>query len=164
MWGEPIVFVSDPDAMKRIFVTHHKNYAKDPWSYKLFGRILGKGLVTSEGTLWRNQRALLSPAFHVAALGRMVPIFTAASQRLMLVTPPPLSLSPSLSHSLTHSRYLSACLPVSLPVCPRTRVLGVLRAARRCPWLNRAQVWRWAARTGAPTRCLWCPLCVTAVL
>jgi cytochrome P450 len=83
VWGSPFLFVSDPDAIKRIFVTNHKNYAKDPWSYKLFGRILGKGLVTSEGPLWKAERALLSPAFHTNALGRLIPCFSQAGERFV---------------------------------------------------------------------------------
>jgi cytochrome P450 len=45
-------------------------------------RILGHGIVTSEGALWKQQRAVLSPAFHVTALERMVPVFLSASARL----------------------------------------------------------------------------------
>ncbi len=83
VWGSPVLFVSDPDAIKRIFVTNHKNYAKDKRFYTLFGRILGKGLVTSEGALWKAERALMSPAFHITALGRLIPCFTTAGQRLV---------------------------------------------------------------------------------
>ena len=48
-------------------------------------RILGKGIVTSEGALWRSQRAVLSPAFHQTCLENMIPVFLSASQRLSYV-------------------------------------------------------------------------------
>lgn len=57
------------------------NYKKDAWSYQLFARILGKGVVTAEGAAWKKQRALLSPAFHSRSLHRFMPTFTSAVTR-----------------------------------------------------------------------------------
>jgi cytochrome P450 len=45
--------------------------------------VLGHGLVTAEGAHWKQQRALLSPAFHFGALQRMQPLFEAAAARLV---------------------------------------------------------------------------------
>ena len=44
---------------------------------------MGAGLVTAEGAHWKQQRALLSPAFHIGALQRMQPLFEEAAARLV---------------------------------------------------------------------------------
>jgi hypothetical protein len=45
--------------------------------------VLGKGIVTSEGSIWKTQRTLLSPAFHFTSLERLMTVFDCASVRLM---------------------------------------------------------------------------------
>jgi cytochrome P450 len=72
MGGEQIVLVSDPQAIKDILVTHNRNFLKSR-GLERAKRILGQGLLTSEGALHLRQRRLMQPAFHrerVAAYGR----------------------------------------------------------------------------------------------
>jgi cytochrome P450 len=45
--------------------------------------ILGHGIVTSDGDYWKQQRAMLSPAFHFSALERLQKVFDAAAGRLV---------------------------------------------------------------------------------
>jgi cytochrome P450 len=53
-----------PDAIKHILVGNHGNYRKPALITGPLGELAGKGLVTSEGALWRRQRKLAQPAFH----------------------------------------------------------------------------------------------------
>jgi cytochrome P450 len=55
--------VNDPEGIKHVLVDRAKNYPKSI-TYRAFEPLLGKGLLTSEGDLWRRQRRLVQPAFH----------------------------------------------------------------------------------------------------
>ncbi|HEY8427999.1 MAG TPA: cytochrome P450 [Sandaracinaceae bacterium] len=54
--------VSDIDAIKHVLVDNNKNYVKSR-NYQGLKLVLGEGLVTSDGELWRRQRKLAQPAF-----------------------------------------------------------------------------------------------------
>lgn len=54
--------VYDVDAIKRVLVDNNKNYVKSR-NYQGLKLVLGEGLLTSEGELWRRQRKLAQPAF-----------------------------------------------------------------------------------------------------
>lgn len=53
-----------PDAVKRVLVDNNHNYDKQTRGYDKLRELLGQGLLTSEGELWRRQRRIAQPAFH----------------------------------------------------------------------------------------------------
>ncbi|HEY1954258.1 MAG TPA: cytochrome P450 [Polyangiaceae bacterium] len=57
------VLLTNPDAIRHVLVENPKNYEKSR-NYAGLKVILGQGLVTSEGEVWRRQRKLAQPAFH----------------------------------------------------------------------------------------------------
>ncbi len=61
--GERIYVVSDPQAIKDILVTHNRNFTKSR-GLERAKRLLGNGLLTSEGAFHLRQRRLMQPAFH----------------------------------------------------------------------------------------------------
>lgn len=70
------VLCNDPAYVQHVLVANHRNYVKSR-SYRGLALVLGQGLVTSEGDLWKRQRKLSQPAFHhhrlaglVGAMGR----------------------------------------------------------------------------------------------
>lgn len=63
MGGELIFFVNDPQYIKDILVTHHRNFTKSR-GLERTKRLLGNGLLTSEGAFHLRQRRLMQPAFH----------------------------------------------------------------------------------------------------
>jgi len=70
--GEQLFLVNDPQLIKDILVTHHKNFTKSR-GLERTKRLLGNGLLTSEGAVHLRQRRLMQPAFHrdrIAAYGR----------------------------------------------------------------------------------------------
>jgi cytochrome P450 len=58
-----LFIASDPAAVKHVLVDNHRNYTKGP-AYELLAKVLGEGLVTSEGELWRRHRRIVQPAMH----------------------------------------------------------------------------------------------------
>ncbi|QRK10415.1 cytochrome P450 [Archangium violaceum] len=63
--------VTHPDGLKHVLQDHVKNYTKDHYSYAMFRRIVGDGLLTSQGETWLKQRRLAQPAFHRARISAM---------------------------------------------------------------------------------------------
>jgi cytochrome P450 len=54
-----------PADIEYVFRTNHRNFIKDKGTRTLLADVLGQGLVTSEGELWRRQRRLAQPAFQL---------------------------------------------------------------------------------------------------
>jgi cytochrome P450 len=63
MAGEQVFLVSDPHLIKDILVTHNRNFIKGRGLQRA-KRLLGDGLLTSEGQHHLRQRRLMQPAFH----------------------------------------------------------------------------------------------------
>src|ERR1700733_10959849 len=55
--------IHHPDDVKRVLVSNHRNYTKGAGLDRV-KILLGKGLMTSEGELWRRQRYMMQPFFH----------------------------------------------------------------------------------------------------
>jgi cytochrome P450 len=61
----PALFLFHPDHVEYVLATGSKNFIKAATLRSpFFHRLVGKGLVTSEGDFWRRQRRLAQPAFH----------------------------------------------------------------------------------------------------
>jgi cytochrome P450 len=61
--GEHVFVVSDPRAIKDVLMTHNQNFTKSR-GLERTKRLLGQGLLTSEGAVHLRQRRLMQPAFH----------------------------------------------------------------------------------------------------
>ncbi|MGD8935795.1 MAG: cytochrome P450 [Thiogranum sp.] len=66
--------VTDPDAVRRVLVSNHRNYTKGVGIERV-RVLLGNGLMASEGDQWRRQRRLLQSAFHRPAVETFFPIY-----------------------------------------------------------------------------------------
>jgi cytochrome P450 len=61
----PALFLFHPDQVEFVLATGSKNFIKAAsLRSPFFQRLVGNGLVTSEGDFWRRQRRLAQPAFH----------------------------------------------------------------------------------------------------
>jgi len=63
MAGEQLFLVNDPRLVRDILVTHNRNFTKSR-GLERSKRLLGQGLLTSEGAMHLRQRRLMQPAFH----------------------------------------------------------------------------------------------------
>jgi cytochrome P450 len=74
MAGEQLFLVNDPRLIRDILVTHNRNFTKSR-GLERSKRLLGQGLLTSEGARHLRQRRLMQPAFHrdrIAAYGGLM--------------------------------------------------------------------------------------------
>jgi cytochrome P450 len=69
-------FFNHPDYIKDILVTNHQNFMKG-LALQRAKRLLGEGLLTSEGDFHRRQRRLAQPAFHRHRITSYADVMTA---------------------------------------------------------------------------------------
>jgi cytochrome P450 len=77
-----IYVFSHPDHVRRVLVDNHQNYTKGIGIERV-GILLGKGLMVSEGELWRRQRRMIQPAFHRDVIARMIEHIRNANRDLL---------------------------------------------------------------------------------
>jgi len=63
MAGEQLFLVNEPRLIRDVLVTHNRNFTKSR-GLERSKRLLGQGLLTSEGAIHLRQRRLMQPAFH----------------------------------------------------------------------------------------------------
>jgi enediyne biosynthesis protein E7 len=68
--------VNNPDDIKRILVSNHRNYTKGVGLDRV-AILLGKGIMTSEGDRWRRQRRMIQPMFHRRVIERYAAVIDA---------------------------------------------------------------------------------------
>ena len=61
--GGKVLISANPGLIKQVLQTNHKNYPKDR-GYDQLALMLGQGLVTSKGAMWKKQRKIAQPTFH----------------------------------------------------------------------------------------------------
>ncbi|MEV0296910.1 cytochrome P450 [Nocardia sp. NPDC050710] len=72
----------DPDHINQVLVTNAAKYSKGI-SYQSLNYLLGPGLLTSGGELWKRQRALIKPAFARRHVDTEIPLMIACGQRML---------------------------------------------------------------------------------
>jgi cytochrome P450 len=75
--------VSHPNGIRQVLQKNHLNYDRNVITYKPLRPFLGNGLSLSEGTLWRQQRRLMQPAFHRQRLANLATQMTTAADALL---------------------------------------------------------------------------------
>jgi cytochrome P450 len=65
LWAawQVLVLTCAPDVIRHVMMTHAEDYTRLPLGRRVLGPIAGRGLLTSEGDLWRRQRRAMAPAF-----------------------------------------------------------------------------------------------------
>ena len=60
-----VVLLSRPDHIEHVLTTHSRDFIKPVFFRSpFFRRLVGRGLLTSDGEFWRRQRRLIQPVFH----------------------------------------------------------------------------------------------------
>lgn len=76
------VLLAHPDQVEEVLVANARHVVKSP-ILRTARRLLGRGLLTSEGELWRRQRRLVQPAFLRRRIEGYGPAMLAATERLL---------------------------------------------------------------------------------
>ncbi len=74
--------IHHPDDVKRVLVSNHRNYTKGIGLDRV-KILLGKGIMTSEGELWKRQRHMMQPFFHRRVVTAFADRVAAANERLL---------------------------------------------------------------------------------
>ncbi|MFI4933973.1 MAG: cytochrome P450 [Caulobacterales bacterium] len=81
-YGVYLYGVNDPRYAQHVLRKNWQNYKKG-FAIKRIGLLLGKGLMVSEGELWKTQRKMIQPAFHGRAIGALAQVITQANDELV---------------------------------------------------------------------------------
>jgi cytochrome P450 len=65
----------DPDLVQRVLLDNASNYVKPDVVKRLLAPAIGRGLLTSDGGLWREQRRIVAANFAPAAVDSLIPEF-----------------------------------------------------------------------------------------
>jgi len=74
--------IHHPDDVKRVLVANHRNYTKGIGLDRV-KILLGKGIMTSEGELWKRQRYMMQPLFHRRVITRFASVIAEANERCL---------------------------------------------------------------------------------
>lgn len=70
-----------PDAVGRVLLDNAANYVKPDVVKTLLKPTIGRGLLSSDGELWREQRKIVAANFAPAAVDALIPVFARAARR-----------------------------------------------------------------------------------
>ena len=74
--------INHPDDVKRVLVSNHKNYTKGSGLDRV-KILLGHGIMTSEGDLWKRQRYMMQPSFHRRVITEFNQLIDACNDRFI---------------------------------------------------------------------------------
>lgn len=80
---DPVILISSPEAIQYLLHQNHRNYRKRTERWKVFRQLVGKGLLTSDGDLWRRQRQRIQPAFHQSRIARFEAVIAEETSNLL---------------------------------------------------------------------------------
>lgn len=72
-----------PDAVQHVLLDQAGRYEKPTIVKSLLAPVIGRGLLTSDGELWREQRRIVAASFVPAAVDSQIPVFAAAAAAIM---------------------------------------------------------------------------------
>jgi cytochrome P450 len=81
MLGTVVHIPRHPDAIERVLLGNAGNYEKPRLVKRVVAPLIGRGLVSSDGELWRTQRKIVAPSFAPGAINRMIGLMAAAAER-----------------------------------------------------------------------------------
>jgi len=81
--GFRVHILLDPELIERVLLGNAANYVKPDIVKHLLGPIIGQGLLTSDGQLWRDQRKIVAASFSPAAVEAQRGMFVRAARDSM---------------------------------------------------------------------------------
>src|SRR5439155_3095120 len=80
--GSYTYVIHHPDDVKRVLVSNHRNYTKGSGLDRV-KILLGNGIMTSEGELWKRQRYMMQPMFHRKMITQFSQLIDACNERFI---------------------------------------------------------------------------------
>jgi cytochrome P450 len=77
------VLIAHPDDIHKVLVAEAGKFRKSVIYRELLSRVLGNGLLTSDGEFWQRQRKLAQPAFHYKRIQSYGAVMTAYAARML---------------------------------------------------------------------------------
>ena len=68
-----------PELVEHVLLDNAANYVKPDLVKRLLHRTIGRGLLSSDGELWRDQRKIVAANFAPGAIDKLIPTFTHAA-------------------------------------------------------------------------------------
>lgn len=81
--GFQVHVLLDPDLVQHVLLDNAANYVKPDIVKHLLDPIIGRGLLTSDGQLWRDQRKIVAASFSPAAVEAQRAMFVRAAREAM---------------------------------------------------------------------------------
>src|SRR6187402_675906 len=81
--GATVALLMDPESIEELLVGNAASLNKDRFTAQL-GRVLGQGLVTSEGDLWKRQRKLMAPSFQPRHIEKLASVIVRRTEEALL--------------------------------------------------------------------------------
>ena len=81
--GFTVHVLLNPDSVQHVLLDNAANYAKPDIVKSLLGPIIGRGLLTADGDLWRAQRRIVAASFSPAAVDAQRTMFVQAARSAM---------------------------------------------------------------------------------
>ena len=72
-----------PDGVEHVLLTNAANYGKVDVGKRLLAPVIGLGLLTADGELWREQRKIVAASFSPSAVDQRRPLFSRAAAETM---------------------------------------------------------------------------------
>jgi len=77
------LLLNNPQEVQHVLLDHADRYARSPTLQRLFRRVLGESLITTEGDTWRRHRHVMAPAFTPRSIRRHAPLMSEAIAALV---------------------------------------------------------------------------------
>ena len=75
VFGHRVHIVTHPEMVQRVLLDNAANYEKPKLVKKLLLPVIGRGLLSSDGELWRSQRKIVAASFAPPAVDALMPVF-----------------------------------------------------------------------------------------
>src|SRR6267142_2189115 len=78
----PVYLLAHPRDIETVLATNSGNFTKSA-DYRALARVLGKGLLNSEGKFWQRQRSLIQPGFRRENILSYAAVMTREARRML---------------------------------------------------------------------------------
>ena len=83
VFGYNVHIPLEPELVQRVLLDNAANYVKPDIVKKLLRATIGRGLLSSDGELWRDQRRIVAANFAPGPVDSLIPVFVRAAEAAM---------------------------------------------------------------------------------